>query len=178
MKIIKEFDYKDYKVNGTVGIRPSVRAIIIRDGKLALVYNEKYDYYAFAGGGIEDHETREEALIREIREELGLNVIPASIKEYGLVVRKEKGSFDDLFIQENYYFMCEVSSDHIAQQLDDYEEAELYGLRWITAEEAIETNKTHDHSNQEDSECCERLIERQIWMMNRLISEGWFKQKS
>ena len=30
MNIIKEFDYKDYKADGSIGIRPSVRAIIIR----------------------------------------------------------------------------------------------------------------------------------------------------
>ena len=43
MKIIKEFDYRDYKADGTVGVRPSVRAIIIRGNKLAMVYSEKFN---------------------------------------------------------------------------------------------------------------------------------------
>jgi len=175
MEIIKVFDYKDYKEDGTVGIRPSVRAIIIKDDKLALVYSTKYDYYTFAGGGIENGETKETALIREIREELGLEVIPASIKEYGLVVRKENGKYDDLFIQENYYYICDVSSDILSQQLDDYEKAEGYRLEWVTAEHAIKVNSTHEHSKQENVKYCERLMERENWMINRIVSEGYFE---
>ena len=111
MRLIKEYDYKDYNENGTVGIRPSVRAIIIRGNKLALVYSEKYDYYLFAGGGIDQGETHEEALVREIHEEIGLEVIRESIKEYGLIVRKEQGKYDDCFIQENYFYMCDVTDN-------------------------------------------------------------------
>ena len=70
MRTLFEFDYKDYKENGTVGIRPSVRGIIIKDGRLAMVHSRKFDYYAFSGGGIDKGEEKEEALIREIREEL------------------------------------------------------------------------------------------------------------
>ena len=175
MKIIKEFDYGDYKVDGTVGIRPSVRAIIIRENKLALVYSKKHDYYTFAGGGIEAGETNEEALIREIREELGLNVILDSIEEYGLVLRRESGKYDDLFIQENYFYVCEVRDDVLIQQLDDYEKQEGYKLEWVAPQVAMEVNSTHNHQRQENIKYCERLMDRENWMINRLISEGRFK---
>lgn len=175
MKQLMEFDYKDYKTDGTVGVRPSVRAIIIKDGKLALVYSEKYDYFIFAGGGINAGETMEEALIREIQEEIGLEVMRESIAEYGLVVRKEKGHIDDLFIQENYYFTCEVSEHTVAQNLDGYEAEERYVLRWVTPEEAIEINRTHSHERQENAEYCKRLMEREIWLIERLVSEGRFQ---
>lgn len=175
MELIKEFDYKDYITDGTVGIRPSVRAIIIRGDKLALVYSEKYDYYLFAGGGINDGENLEQTLIREIQEELGLEVIPESIAEYGLVVRKENGKYDDLFIQENYYFTCDVRDNTVAQELDDYEAEERYVLSWVTPEEAIETNKNHSHEAQENAKYCERLMEREVWLIERLVKEGRFK---
>ena len=113
MRTLFVFDYKDYKENGTVGIRPSVRGIIIKDGRIAMVHSRKYNYYAFPGGGIDPGEKKEETLIREIREELGLDVIPESIKEYGLVIRKEKGAIDDLFILENYYFLCQKERHRI-----------------------------------------------------------------
>ena len=39
-------------------------------------------------------------------------LIKESIKEYGLVIRKEKGDKDDIFIQENYYFLLQLRSDY------------------------------------------------------------------
>ena len=67
-------DKKNYNPNGTVGRRPSVRGIIIRDGKVAMMHSKKFDYYKLRCGGIEPGETLEETLIREVREETGLTV--------------------------------------------------------------------------------------------------------
>ncbi|MCQ2535052.1 MAG: NUDIX domain-containing protein [Clostridia bacterium] len=122
MRILFEFDYKNYDENGTVGYRPSVRGIIRKDGKYAFVYSSKYDYYTFSGGGIEQNETRSLALIREIREELGLEIKPDTIEEYGAIIRKEKGMIDEIFVQENYYYTCEVFDTVVHEQkLENYE---------------------------------------------------------
>ena len=56
-----------------------VAAIIHRDGKILATqrgYGAYKDYWEFPGGKIEPGETPEEALIREIREELSLSVRP------------------------------------------------------------------------------------------------------
>lgn len=82
-----EMDNKDYVPNGSVFSRPSARAVIIKDGKIAMVYSKKYNYYKFPGGGIEADECMEDALIREVLEETGLCVIRDSIQEYGQVHR-------------------------------------------------------------------------------------------
>ena len=68
MRLLFEIDTKDYNLNGKIVNRPSVRSIIIKDGLVALVHSEKYNYYKFPGGGIESNETHEEALIRETLE--------------------------------------------------------------------------------------------------------------
>ena len=83
-------DKKNYNPNGTVGKRPSVRGIIIKDGKIAMMHSKKFDYYKLPGGGIEPGETLEETLIREVREESGLIVKKETIKEFGYVRRIEK----------------------------------------------------------------------------------------
>ena len=69
MKKLFEIDTKDYNINGTVKVRPSVRAIIIRNNRLAMVHSLQYDYYKFPGGGIEEGENHSETLIHEVREE-------------------------------------------------------------------------------------------------------------
>lgn len=45
MRILFEMDKKDYVSNGSVFSRPSARAIIIKDRKIAMVYSRKYNYY-------------------------------------------------------------------------------------------------------------------------------------
>ena len=49
-------------------------AVIIRGGKILLIRRIKPDeeYYVFPGGGVEEGESFEEAMIREIKEELNL----------------------------------------------------------------------------------------------------------
>lgn len=109
MKELFLMDMKNYINNPiTVFSRPSVRAVIIKDNKLAMIYSNKYDYYKFPGGGINSGETLKDALIRETREEAGLDIIFDSIKEYGHVLVKEKGNMEDLFIQDNFYYFYDA----------------------------------------------------------------------
>ena len=58
--------------------RIRVRAIIVKDEKLVLMYREKQDriFYTFPGGGMEQNETEEECVKREVFEEFGIIVEP------------------------------------------------------------------------------------------------------
>ena len=69
MRELFVMDKKNYIENGTVGRRPSVRGIIIKDEKIAMMHSLKYDYYKLPGGGIEDGDQLEDTLIREVKEE-------------------------------------------------------------------------------------------------------------
>ena len=174
MRLLFELDYKNYKENGTVFRRPSARAIIINGNKLAMVYSQKYDYYKFPGGGIDKNETKEEALVREVAEEAGLVVINDSIKEYGLVVRKEKGFDADLAIQENYYYFCEVEDKVTNQKLDDYEDKEGFILKWVNPMEVVDTNYNHDHK-EKSTVLGKHMMEREAHVTEMLIFEGFIK---
>lgn len=126
-------DQKDYSPNGKVFSRPSVRAVIIKDRKVLLIYSQKYDYYKFPGGGIEKGEDYVLALIREVEEESGYRIIPDTIEEFGRVLRRQKDSFceDDIFEQENFYYFCDAQAIPGKTHLDAYEEEEGFTAVWM-----------------------------------------------
>lgn len=170
MRILFEMDKKDYAPNGSVFSRSSARAIIIKDGKIAMVHSRKYNYYKFPGGGIEADECMEDALIREVLEETGLCVIRDSIQEYGQVHRIQKGTKEDIFIQDNYYFLCCVKKDIGQQNLDKYEEDEGFTLEVLEPQFAIDVNRetTLDDFTQV-------MLEREALVLELLIQEGYFE---
>lgn len=169
MRILFEMDKKDYIPDGSVFRRPSARAIIIKDGKIAMVYSKKYNYYKFPGGGIEADECMEDALIREVLEETGLCVIENSIQEYGQVHRVQKGKKEDIFIQDNYYFLCCVKENLERQNLDKYEEEEGFTLDFVDPQLAIDVNRENALDDLDPV-----MLEREARVLELLIQERYF----
>jgi 8-oxo-dGTP pyrophosphatase MutT (NUDIX family) len=169
MRLLFELDAKNYNPNGQVFERPSVRSIIINDGKIAMVYSKKYNYYKFPGGGIEKGETHEQALLRETLEEAGLVVIKNTIKEYGYVRRVEKYNDNGIYIQNSYYYLCKAQKDVEMQHLDAYEEAEGFTLVYIQPEVAIKANRGFEHGPKSPL-----MIEREARVLEFLIKECYF----
>lgn len=171
MRQLFTIDTKDYDESGKAFVRPSVRAIIIREGKVAMVHSRKYDYYKFPGGGLEAGETNEEALARETLEEAGLRVIPCSVREYGCVHRVQKSGMPGYsrFVQDNFYYFCEVGAEVGEQHLDGYESDEGFTPVFIAPQEAIRTNREHPHGPKD-----QMMIEREARVLELLIREGYF----
>ena len=169
MKRLFTIDLQDYNPEWTRFVRPSVRGIIMREGRLALVYNGKFDYYRFPGGGIEAGETKEEALIREVKEESGLIVIPESIREFGSVLRisKIRGNENIIFEQENFYYLCEVKEEIGTTEFDAHEIEEQYSLEFVTLKDAVRKNRQDDHGEGNGS----AAVERETRIMERLMEE-------
>lgn len=171
MRELFVLDKKNYNPNGSVFSRPSVRGIILRDGKIAMMHSIKYDYYKLPGGGIESGESLEETLIREVREESGLVVKPETIREFGYVRRIEKGQFEDIFVQDNYYFICEAEEIIVSQELDDYEAEEQFTLEFVSVTEAIRVNETANHFEKESRETFHGMIDRENKVLRILEEE-------
>ncbi len=122
--------------------RDAVRAIILRKGKILLVFSEESNEYKFPGGGVEDLEGRESALRREVMEEVGKQV--NSINEsLGYVDQIYNDIYDErkYFFLRSYYFFCEVLTEEFDQNLDVYEQELKFVPKWVTIDEAIEVNQ-------------------------------------
>ena len=171
MKLLFEIDKKNYDNNGKAFIRPSARAIIIKNNKIYMVHSLLYDYYKFPGGGIEKDESSIDAVIRETKEEAGLIIIKESIKEYGYVHRKHKSINPnyEIFDQYNYYYLCDVENNILKQNLDDYEKEEKYTLELIDPKIAINVNRNNNHGPT-DLE----MLEREAKVLELLIKDGYF----
>ena len=92
-------------------IKKTARAVILMDDKVVLIRRKRYkngelikDYYVIPGGHLDENETFEEAVIREVKEELGIDVKINSelLHEYN----------NDLNIDEKF-FECEYLSGKI-----------------------------------------------------------------
>ena len=169
MRNLFDIDLHDYPEDGVRSVRPPYRAIIIRDGKIYMVHSLKYDYYKFPGGGREEGESPIDTVIREVSEEAGLTVIPETVKEFGRVHRVQKGLFEDIFDQENFYYLCEVTDGATEQRLDSYEADERFTLELVDPAFAIAINRTPDTSK-------DRAVmrEREARVLEILIKEGYF----
>ena len=165
-------DMKDYGECTHSFRRDSARSIIIRNGKVAMIHSEKYDYYKFPGGGIENGEDPIEAMIRETQEEAGLTVIPETVKEYGYVHRIQRSDNDpsECFIQDNYYYLCDAEDGLVSQNLDEYEKKESYQLEYVEPSLAIQKNRSV-----KDSPYNRMMFEREARVLDMLISEGMVK---
>ncbi len=147
MERLFEIDLHDYEAGDRIFSRPSARGVIFdKCGKIALVYSQKEKYYKFPGGGINKDEDKIQALIREVREETGLIVIPDSINEFGSVLRRQKSNMlpNTVFEQENFYYFCDVKKGTVKQNLDDYEEEAGFVLKFVYVDVAIETNLKYE----------------------------------
>lgn len=112
-----------------------VRAVIIDQNRVLLIKRIKKDstYWVFPGGGIETGETNEMALIRECKEETGVDI--AVEKYFTTVKTKYMGQY-----QENLFYLCKITGGKVGTgagpefQKGDYYEGE-HIPEWLSAKE-------------------------------------------
>ncbi len=119
--------------------RPSAKAVVVVEGRLLVTRNrttgdDRGDWFILPGGGQQPGETLEAALVREVREETGIEVLPGPllwVRELIVALRTDV-PFDPAEHALEMMFAADFVTDHgDPTEADAYQEA----VEWITADE-------------------------------------------
>ena len=123
--------------DGILNIR--VGAIIMKDGKILMVGNERSNYLYSVGGRIKFGETAEEAIVREVYEETGVKM---EIDRLGFV--HENYFYGDapfnlgkLIYEISFFFYMKVPNDFTPISDSFTEDNSREFLKWISPNEDI-----------------------------------------
>lgn len=120
--------------------RKAVNAIIVDDqDRFFLVQKKGFDnhQWAYVGGGVEEGETYEEALYREIEEEIGLKQDRYEVVGRSKILQKydfpkgfeSLGGYDG---QEKVQFVIRLNSKQVEMKIDGNE---IKDIEWVPFEE-------------------------------------------
>ena len=115
--------------------RTGCRAVIIRDGKILMSYETKNDQWMLPGGGLEENETDEECVIREVAEECGV-----VIRSSPCVLQIDEYYEDCKWL--NKYFLAEVTGE-TDRHLTEAEIEAGMEPRWMPLGEIFQIFSTH-----------------------------------
>lgn len=125
--------------------REAARAVLKdSNGQYALMYSKTYNYYKLPGGGIEDGESKEEALKRELLEEVGANA--NVLGAIGRVI--ELRAFNNHQRQISYAYYAEVVGEVGANSLEKGEIEEGFEVVWVGLDEAIRLTATGNRESE------------------------------
>jgi len=128
----------DLRKEDTLGIKPHIgaRGIVRRDDEFLLIHLESTDLYTLPGGGVEQGESLEEAVVREVKEETGY---VCKVVKPGVVLKEY---FSDS-IWQNHYFVLELVSEGSVALTEEEKELGLKAV-WLSFEDVLHVLSEHE----------------------------------
>lgn len=129
----------------TMGARLGANAIITCKGKLLLEKRRDSDVWGLVGGGVKDHETELQAIVREVYEELGLRVPKERFQR--LAVYGEPGRIAAYCDGSVWRMVIVVFGLELEREPELRLSAESKELRFFTKEELSDIEVVITHSD-------------------------------
>jgi len=148
--------------------RITARAIVIKNDKILLMYTNRYEDYSLPGGGVDEGESIEQGLIRELNEETGAQQVRV-IKAFGLYEEYRpwyKDDFDIIHIK-SYCYICNIADEFGKAQLEHYEQQNGMTAKWVDINDAI----AHNERTLANSEKQGLSILRETYLLKRIAQE-------
>lgn len=119
-------------------IREAVRAIIFdSEHNIAIIHAKRKNFYKLPGGGGEDGENLEDAIVRECKEEIGCEVLIQKEVGYSIEYRK----LENLTKLTYCYIGKNTGEKQEPHLMDDEIDLDI-SIEWVSIEKAIELIKS------------------------------------
>lgn len=166
MKLLKRVKHCNVTDESRILLREATRAICIRGNDILLLYTGRYDDYSLPGGGVDDGESYENALIRELNEETGaVNV--KNIECYGIYEEFRPWNRADAFDVQHmvsYCYTCSIDENLGETSYEHHEIKNQMKPLWIDIDKAI----AHNENIMLYSLKKGISIERETFLLNRI----------
>lgn len=146
MKKILTLDAENYPGDMEEIFRIAVRGIICIGGKILMI-EDNLGEVKLPGGGMEDGEDDLQTLCREVREETGFVVVPASVIPFGEIEEKRLSAHEDrIWHQISRLYFCDVEDGRQECEYSANEKKHGFRPALYSIEEAIAKNEARLHT--------------------------------
>jgi len=119
-----------------MNIIDKVAYLYLLDGRILSTRSKGKDKYYIPGGKREGNESDLETLVREIKEELTVDIVPESAKLYGIFEAQAHGKAEGVIVKMTCY-----TADFVGQLQADSEIAEVVWLNYSDIDKVSPVDK-------------------------------------